>query len=502
VIKQAPTVGRILVMVAFALSCFAILLFLWLSFGGAVPLQPEGYRFKVRFPEATQLAQEAEVRISGVKVGKVTKKEQDPGSGLTSATIEMESRYAPIPRDTRAILRQKTLLGETYVELSPGHKSAGDLPEGGRLAQGQVAPTVELDEIFRSFDEPTRRAFQVWLAEQGRGVARRGPSINAALAYLNPFAEDTDRVLAVLRGQQGATRSLVRDTGAVFEALSERRGQLRSLVANSNRVFATTAARNSSLADAVTVLPTFLRETRRTVRRVTPFALNANPLVSQLRPAARELSPTLIDLAEISPDLVSLFRNLRPLIRVSRRGLPALERVVGDARPLLEQLDPFLRQVIAISDYLGFFRREVTAFFANVPASTQASDRPPGASGPVHYLRLLQGLRPEGLAAYPTFPPSSRLNPYPRPGALDELRSGLKAFGAYLCKPNGRRAFPLSASLIASLNATDPTLEPNITKYAFGGDPDNVPTPPCRAQARLGDLVDQPGLYPRLRPSP
>ena len=70
-IKQTPSLGRILAMVAFALSCVGILMFLWLSFGGAVPLRPEGYRVEVQFPEATQLAQEADVRISGVKVGRV-----------------------------------------------------------------------------------------------------------------------------------------------------------------------------------------------------------------------------------------------------------------------------------------------------------------------------------------------------------------------------------------------------------------------------------------------
>ena len=48
-IKQAPSIGRILTMVAFALSCFGILIFLWLSFGGSVPLQPEGYRVAAVF---------------------------------------------------------------------------------------------------------------------------------------------------------------------------------------------------------------------------------------------------------------------------------------------------------------------------------------------------------------------------------------------------------------------------------------------------------------------
>ena len=46
-IKQAPTAGRIFAMVAFSLSCFGIVLFLWLQFGGPVPLKAEGYRVKV-----------------------------------------------------------------------------------------------------------------------------------------------------------------------------------------------------------------------------------------------------------------------------------------------------------------------------------------------------------------------------------------------------------------------------------------------------------------------
>ena len=53
--KQAPTFGRLLTMVLFALSCFGLLLFLWVSFGGPIPLEPQGYRFHVAFPEATQL---------------------------------------------------------------------------------------------------------------------------------------------------------------------------------------------------------------------------------------------------------------------------------------------------------------------------------------------------------------------------------------------------------------------------------------------------------------
>src|SRR3954453_14297214 len=160
-------------MVGFALSCFALLLFLWLAFGGPIPLKPKGYRFHASFGEATQLAKEADVRISGVSVGKVKDIQTDKRSGRSDATIELQPGYAPLPKDTKAILRQKTLLGETYVELTPGTKARGTIPEDGHLAAAQVSPTVELDEIFRAFDAKTRQAFQTWMETQAAGIKGR-----------------------------------------------------------------------------------------------------------------------------------------------------------------------------------------------------------------------------------------------------------------------------------------------------------------------------------------
>src|SRR5215211_5018513 len=141
-------------MTLFALSCFGILTFLWVSFGGSVPLAAKTYQVKVDFPEAISLAEQADVRISGVPVGKVDSKELH--GRYTEAVLNIRDRYAPLPADTHAILRQKTLLGETFVELSPGERSGPKVPDNGRLAQGNVSQTVQLDEIFRAFDPKTR----------------------------------------------------------------------------------------------------------------------------------------------------------------------------------------------------------------------------------------------------------------------------------------------------------------------------------------------------------
>ncbi len=483
--KQAPSLGRILVMVGFALSCFGLLLFLWLAFGGPVPLKPKGYQFSVPFREAGQLANEADVRISGVSVGKVKTITPDKRTGTSTAVIQLQREYAPIPKDTRAILRQKTLLGETYVELSPGDKSRGTVPENGRLPAGAVAPTVELDEIFRAFDQKTRDSFRIWmdqLAVAGKGRSR---DISDILGNLAPFAEDTTTLLKLLNAQQSNVRGVVRDSGEVFAALSERDGQLRSLITNSNRVFATTAQRNQALKDTFIALPTFERESRTTFARLTRFSKQTNPLVTQLRPAARELSPTLQDLSALAPDLKALFRDLNPLIDASKTGLPATQRFLDELHPVLGELDPPLRQLNPLLTYVGGYKKELNSFFANVVGSTQATSREGNAQ--VHYLRTTNPANPENLAVYPRRIGTNRPNPYEFPDAFSKLAEGLPSYETRHC---ARGVPTIVTTPVPGSGLPDPLslipqpLSDNVQKF-FLGTAAATPAPPCKQQGKF-----------------
>ncbi len=471
--KTAPSPLRIATMVVFALSCFGLLLFLWLAFGGSVPLKPQGYRFQASFNEATQLAQEADVRISGVPVGKVKRIDPDKRTGRSRVVIEMEERYAPVRSDARAILRQKTLLGETYIELTPGTRSARAVPEGGRLAVTRVSPTVELDEIFRAFDPKTRRAFQNWMITQASAVEGRGQDLNDALGNLAPFAEDASELVDTLNAQSGALRGTVKNTGVVFDALTERQGQLQELVRNSNTVFATTSERDTRLQELFRVLPTFSRESDQTLRRLEQFAEDTDPLITQLRPAARALSPALTDLQAISPDLRNLFESLGPLITASREGLPAGERVIDDLRPLLGQFDPTLRELNPILDFVGLYKRELSAFFANSVGATQAR---PQADEP-RYLRTTNPLNPENLAAYPRRVGTNRASAYALPGQFDKLRSGLDVFSTESCD-NGTP----SRERTAPGGDVSPQLLELVRTFAFPAGSNPSAGPPCRQQ--------------------
>jgi phospholipid/cholesterol/gamma-HCH transport system substrate-binding protein len=486
VVKSTPSIGRIAAMVIFALTCFGLLLFLWLAFGGPVPLKPKGYRFHTSFAEAGQLSTEADVRISGVPVGKVKTIDADKKTGRADVVIELDSQYAPLPSDARAILRQKTLLGETYVELTPGRKSAPPIPEGGTLPASQVAPTVELDEILRAFDPRTRAEFQQWMQAQGQAIGNQGQNLNDALGNLGPFADDTATLAGILNRQSGAVSQLIANTGVVLGALNERQGQLRSLISNANTVFATTASRDTQLHDAFVALPTFEDESKKTLARLTQFANETNPLVTQLRPAARELSPTLSDLRDISPDLKNLLEQLQPLITASKTGFPAAEKTLQDLQPLVGQLVPATQQLTPMLQFIGLYKRDLGSFFGNAAAATQAKD--PGT--PLHYLRTQNPLNAENLAVYPKRLPTNRPNPYRLPGGFDQINQGLAVYEDRQC--NSANTLPSVTNVpIDVTNTVSQTLSGATGGLITLPPIPQVPLSPAQAQALIPDQLLQ-----------
>jgi virulence factor Mce-like protein len=437
---QAPSLGRILTMVVFTLSCFGLLLFLWLSFGGSIPLKPKGYEFKVAFPEATQLADEADVRVAGVSIGKVRglgREAAHPNRAV--ATIELQGKYAPIARDARAILRQKTLLGETYVELTLGHpRQAGTVPEGGFLADGRVADAVQLDEILDALDPATRASFQTWQQELSRAVNGRGRDLNDALGNLPAFADDGNDLLAVLDGQSAQVRGLVRGTGQVFGALTQDEGKLHDLVVNAADTFDATAHQQEALARSLRIFPTFLDESRLTFQRLERFSTDTDPLVQELRPPVHDLTPTLRDARALAPNLRNVFSNLDPLIDASKTGMPALRDTLTQAKPLVGQLQPFLEQLNPVLQWLEYHQLTTSDFISNGAATLADTTDTVTNQEMGHYLRQFGPIGPESVAMYGQRPAASRGNAYLRPDALaGAQRDRYMMFGNFDCANAG-----------------------------------------------------------------
>jgi len=481
--KRAPTLGNMLVIILFVLSCFGLLLFLWESFGGPLPLKPKGYRMTASFPKSLALAEQSEVRISGVNVGRVVAIKLGDG-GRTRAEMEINKKYAPIRANMHAILRQKTLLGETYVQLIPqgtGHEGP-PLPDNGHLADSQVEPSVTLDGIMSAFDPKTRRAFQIWQESVAEGITGRGEQINAAFASLHPFAEHANSLVGILDSQEGAVRALVKNTGVVFDALASRDRQLEGLIVNGEHTFHALAESSQAFAAAFRALPEFERSSRIALKELDRFGDNASPFLDEFRVVEKKLAPLLNAAKPFAPQFDKFLTALGPLTKAAKKGLPQTSKVLGlttkqleEFRPVLHNFDPFLQ-------YLSEYVPELQAFFANFTASTQAhgnNTNTPG--GPQqHYLRVMNVLNPESLTVYSQRPGTDRGNPYFKPGAFRAIASGgLQVFSNSNCS----NAVP---SVSGPPNATiSQELINQLIQFKVANAPETpnaIPAPACNQQ--------------------
>ena len=436
-IKVAPSLPRIIAMSLFAFSCFAILLFLWLQFGGATPLKSEKYLVKVGFTEAVGLLKDVDVRTAGITIGTVRDVEVESGTKRAVATLALDPAYAPLASDSRAILRRKTLLGETFVEITTGSRGAPPVPDGGRLANSAVADTVELDEILQTYDPHTRRAFQLWQQQLAQAVGDRGEDLSNALNRLPQFTESGGDLLQILDEQQDSVRGLVRDTGEVYGALTRDEGQLAALVRNSHKLFGETSSQRENLAEAFHIFPTFLNESKLTLARLEDFSREARPLMRDLKPVAQELRPTVAAARDLAPDLEHFFGAFDQQIDASREALPALSETLDGTRPLLQALGPFLQEFNPIFEWLELHQHLVGDFLgysAGALADTVPS-APEGEGG--HYLRQLGVTGLESLIIHRSRLSSNRGNAYLPPVIPSQETAKRLMLPSWDCKNTG-----------------------------------------------------------------
>jgi phospholipid/cholesterol/gamma-HCH transport system substrate-binding protein len=509
--KRAPSTTQLVVITAFALSCFGILLFLWVTFGGPTPFRAKPYQLKIPFNEATQLAEQSDVRISGVNVGKVQSIALAPNHKQALATVDIENQYAPLPEDTRAMLRTKTLLGETYIELTPGSNQSRQLEDGATLSTANITKSVQLDEIFRTFDPKTRAAFQAWMQEAAVAVDGQGQNLSYALGEFEPAFTEFERLFRTLDSQRLAVSQLFSNGATTFRSLRGQEGELANLIRNSNAVFTTTAKRNRDIEAIFRAFPTFLDESKLTLNDLRGFSENADPLMRQLVPAAKQLSPTLISIAKFAPEGRDFFNALLKVNGLAPTGFPALRKIFRDEfPPLLRTLDPFLRNLNPVLVGLGLYKQEVTAAFANLAATFHGVLTEENEQGQhLNYLRVLGPINAETLSTYDQRLAINRNSAYSPPKWAELLKSGsLPGFGTAQCSAGSTATLdpatpespafkervvlgeapvekPRTQEETEKLQKQEEELFYNtIKQYAFAGgtSTSGAPAPPCNQQ--------------------
>jgi ABC-type transporter Mla subunit MlaD len=418
--------------------------------------------------------------------------------GLTHATIEVNNKYAPIRANMHAIIRQKTLLGETYVQLIPQSNTGPYLKDGGELAKSQVEPSVTLDDILTAFDPKTRAAFKIWQQSLAVGLAGRGEQVNASFAQLEPFAEHANKLVGILATQEGALRALVHNTGVVFNAIASRDHQLEGLIVNGEHTFHAASEASKAWAETFKALPAFEHNSTVALKEIDHFSTVANPFLEEFRPAERQLSSLLSAAKPFVPPFNEFLTSLGPLTKAAKTGLPDLSKSLDLTVPVLENLRPVLHNLDPFLQYTGTYARELQAFFANLTAATEFqqpnTDYPSGEGTKQHMLTALATVGPESLALYESKIGTDRSNAYPLAGTYNNLISGLPMFSTAGCPnptpsvngpPNSLITGELIEQIIRFKVANKPEKPEGIKaegNTAAPGRPNEVPAPACKQQ--------------------
>jgi virulence factor Mce-like protein len=406
--------------ITFALGSVIAIVLVWTSFGGRLPFEVAGYRLRLAFPNAPTLVSGASVRIAGVPVGKVVS--VSAGASSTDAVIQLDPPYAPLPSDARAIIRAKTPLGESYIELTPGTPGSPPLREGARLPSSQIAPTQQITDLLGTFDAPTRRAFQSVMVDTAASLRGEGPNLNDALGASGPTAGQLDVLLQALDAQSGDVQILISRSTRALRALAANPVRLRGLISAGDQVTASTARRAAAVTATVRALAPFVAQLDRTARPLTQVANLATPTLRTLASVSTLVLPALDSTESLAPRLTDAFVRLRPVIRLARPGLAAAARILSRVPSVGDALDAAGRQLVPLVELLASYDHDAVDSLASFGSVLEPVKGTAGSTGS-RYARTAVLFSSEGNLGFAHRQPSSRYNPYPPPGDLGDAKS-------------------------------------------------------------------------------
>jgi phospholipid/cholesterol/gamma-HCH transport system substrate-binding protein len=394
--------------------------FLWVNFGGSIPGVTGGYRVTASMSDVQNLVFDSEVRIAGVQVGKIRGLERK--DDRIEVVMEIRGEAQPLHEGATVVLRAKTLIEETYVEVTDGTGEA--IPDGGRLSASAERASVKFDDLLDTLTPETRVALASAVRRLGAATEDEAQALSVTLAALGHLGRDGHDAVDVIASQSQELAALVGETAKLLAVLDEGQGQIARLVTVSERVTRATADKSGRLEETIRLLPGLLDRAKAASPPVRELAAALTPLADPLRRAAPDLQAALEALPGVTADL----RGLVPPLDQALDRMPGTFDRTPTAAADISALVPTLR--VALADlnpmlaYLAPYGRDLAGLVANAAQAANASD-PEGK-----YLRILaifdQGSFTGDVVGTKTknpYPPAgSAKNPQPFSGPVPRVQ--------------------------------------------------------------------------------
>ena len=351
-------------------------------------IEPKRMQVKAEFQTAQAVTpgQGQTVRISGVKVGDITKVDLEEGHAVI--TMDIDPAYdSRIHTDASALLRPKTGLKDMFVELNPGTKSTPKAKNGWTIPLKSTLPDVNPDEILGALDTDTRGYLQLLVKGAGDGLDKRGGDLAEVFRRFEPTHRDLARFTKAVAERRANVRDLVTSLAELNAALAGRREDLTQLVDASSAVFGSLASEDRNISRAVQLLPGTLRQTTITLRKVQSFANELPPTTRALIPAIREIPDANKALSSLaSAETGDVKNKIRPFVR--------------ETRPLVRNLRPSVRDINKATPGLDTSFVVLNHLFNTLAFNPNGREDPSKASRQEGYLFWLAWLNHQALTLF------------------------------------------------------------------------------------------------------
>jgi virulence factor Mce-like protein len=286
-VKRTRTVTNLIIVAGFTAICIIGMEFLAINIGQPVPFTG-GYTVHAVFPDADGVPSAADVRVSGVDVGKVVEVVHDPAyPGETVVTLQInDSHSVPVYTNGYAKVRPKTLLGEKYVDLTVGSNAAAEaIASGGYMPIGQAGKDVSNDEIFNAFDQTTRQQQSKVLQALDAATLQRSGDIQAILPQLSTVVSDLRPLANVYEKDQPQVDNIFVQLNTIMATLADEHTQLGGVLSNGTIALGAIAQKDQALLTTLQQASIFSTELN---NAMAPTIVKQQQAIQELYPA---LSP-------------------------------------------------------------------------------------------------------------------------------------------------------------------------------------------------------------------
>lgn len=289
--RNPVTIGAISIAVLLALLVVAFK-------AGDLPLIGGGDTYHAAFSEAGGLKVNDEVRIAGVRVGKVTGIDLDGPKVDVTFKVDTPSKFGD---ETAAHIKVKTLLGAMFVALVPA--GPGQLKKGSTIPLSRTKSPYDVVQAFS-------------------GLAQRAERIDT-----DRLASSIDTLAELTKNTPAAFQGTLRGLSRLSQTVASRNDQINELLKNLDTVSGTLADRDQDIVTLMSKSDTLLRALvarRKAVHRLlvstSRFSKELTLLVKQsrgdLKPALSNLQGVVNLLLKNQNNLDESLRLMAPFYRV------------------------------------------------------------------------------------------------------------------------------------------------------------------------------------------